>query len=93
MTGPFSQREYVEDRLLQRVKALLRMERHFRKTEITETLRRVFQRAFGSWRAPRVTDDDDNGLAGALVPRMPKPPVLSGAAAIAVPVEQHHGKT
>jgi hypothetical protein len=59
------------------------------KSEMPETLRRAFQRAFGSWRPPRVTDDGDDGLAGALVPRMPKPPVLTGAAAMAMPVEEH----
>jgi hypothetical protein len=36
-------------------------------------------------RAPRVTDDDDDGLAGALVPKKPRPPVLTGAAAAVLP--------
>jgi hypothetical protein len=69
------------------------MSKRPRKSEMSGVLRRAFQRAFGSWRPPRVTDDGDDGLAGALVPRMPKPPVLSGAAAIAVPVEEHFSKT
>jgi len=36
-------------------------------------------------RLPRVTDDDDDGLAGALVPRKPLPPRLSGSAALDIP--------
>jgi hypothetical protein len=36
-------------------------------------------------RAPRVTDDDDDGLAGAPVPRRPKPVSLSGGAAQPLP--------
>ncbi|HZY98269.1 MAG TPA: hypothetical protein VFE36_01715 [Candidatus Baltobacteraceae bacterium] len=38
-------------------------------------------------RLPRVTDDDDDGLAGALVPRKPYPPRFSGAAALEIPKE------
>jgi len=37
-----------------------------------------------------VTDDDDDGLAGALVPKKPRPPVLSGAAALAAPVKDEN---
>jgi hypothetical protein len=44
----------------------------------------------GPGRPPRVTDDDDDGLAGALVPKKPRPTVLSGAAALAVPVQEYH---
>lgn len=36
-------------------------------------------------RAPRVTDDDDDGLAGAMVLRKPLPPHLSGGVALALP--------
>jgi hypothetical protein len=41
----------------------------------------------GPRRPPRVTDDDDDGLAGALVPRKPFTPKLSGGAALPIPVE------
>lgn len=42
----------------------------------------------GAQRPLRVTDDDDDGLAGAPVPRKPRPQNLSGGAAVAVPVEE-----
>jgi hypothetical protein len=67
------------------------MPKHSRRSEKPEIVRRALQRAFGSWRPPRVTDDGDDGLAGPVVPRMPKQPLLSGAAAIAVPVEEFNG--
>ena len=36
-------------------------------------------------RSPRVTDDDDDGLAGAMVPRKPSPQNRSGGAALTIP--------
>jgi hypothetical protein len=36
-------------------------------------------------RLPRVTDEDDDGLAGALVPRKPLPPRLTGSMALDIP--------
>lgn len=42
-------------------------------------------------RPPRVTDDDNDGLAGALVPRTPLPQNLSGAAALHVPADESAG--
>ncbi len=36
-------------------------------------------------RLPRVTDDGDDGLAGALVPCKPLPPKLSGSMALEIP--------
>ena len=39
-------------------------------------------------RLPRVTDDDDDGLAGAMVPRKPLPPKLSGGIALALPEDK-----
>lgn len=65
------------------------MPKRSRKPGILQSLLRMY----GSRRPPRVTDDGDDGLAGAPVPRKPHPPVLSGAAALAVPVEEHHGET
>lgn len=38
-------------------------------------------------RPPRVTDDDDDGLAGAPVPKRPLPQNLSGGAALEIPEE------
>jgi hypothetical protein len=40
----------------------------------------------GPVRLPRVTDDGEDGLAGAPVPRKPIVPNLSGAAALEIPV-------
>jgi len=42
-------------------------------------------RVEGPQRPPRVSDDDDDGLAAAGVPRKPKPRPVSGAAAKRVP--------
>jgi hypothetical protein len=53
---------------------------------------RLFQQQWerlgmGPARPPRVTDDgEDDGLAGAPVPRRPIVPNLSGAAALEIPV-------
>jgi|GEM_PF-6374090 len=42
----------------------------------------------GPVRPPRVTDDDDDGLAGAPVPKKPRPTLLSGAGAKPLPKGQ-----
>ena len=45
----------------------------------------------GPARPPRVTDDgEDDGLAGAPVPRKPIVPQLSGGAVFAIPVENQN---
>ena len=57
------------------------------RERLVSNLARLISRAAGPRRPPRVTDDDD-GLAGAPVPKKPHPPVLSGAAAKALPEEE-----
>jgi hypothetical protein len=39
----------------------------------------------GPQRAPRVTDDDNDGLAGAPVPKRPYPVTFSGGATLPIP--------
>jgi hypothetical protein len=52
---------------------------------IVRRIRALLRFAVGPERAPRVTDEDDDGLAGAPVPRLPKPVRSSGGAALKLP--------
>ena len=55
-----------------------------------EVLDRMWSAIRGPARPPRVTDDDDDGLARSHVPRRPKPITPSGAAARSIPVGESH---
>jgi hypothetical protein len=59
-----------------------------RKHEFVAFFKRQWERlGMGPPRPPRVTDDgEDDGLTGASVPRKPIMPILSGSAALAIPV-------
>ncbi|HEY1975767.1 MAG TPA: hypothetical protein VGG89_04460 [Candidatus Baltobacteraceae bacterium] len=56
-----------------------------RRELVTDSSRMPYQSPV---RAPRVTDDDDDGLAGAMVPRKPLPQNLSGGVALALPEDK-----
>jgi hypothetical protein len=56
-----------------------------------EVLDRMWSAIRGPRRPPRVTDDDDDGLAGSHVPRLPKPIAPSGAATRKMPVQSDAG--
>jgi len=62
-----------------------------RRHEFEAFFREQWERlGFGPLRQPRVTDDgEDDGLAGAPVPRKPIVPKISGGAALAIPLEDH----
>ena len=66
-------------------------QRRPRKPLLYETLDRMWRAIRGPGRPPRVTDDGDDGLAGAPVPRRPKPVVSTGGAARALPIDQPAG--
>jgi hypothetical protein len=53
-----------------------------------EVLERMWIAIRGPARPPRVTDDDDDGLARSRVPRRPKPVAPSGTAACEIPVAE-----
>jgi hypothetical protein len=58
-----------------------------------EMLDRMWRAIRGPGRPPRVTDDGDDGLAGAPVPRRPKPVTSSGGAARALPIDEPAGSS
>lgn len=62
-----------------------RLFRGSRRELVTDSERMPYQSPV---RLPRVTDDDDDGLAGALVPRKPLPQNLSGGVALALPEDK-----
>ena len=55
-----------------------------------EVLDRMWSAIRGPARPPRVTDDDDDGLARSHVPRRPKPIISSGAGAREIPAAESH---
>jgi hypothetical protein len=55
-----------------------------------EVLDRMWSAIRGPARPPRVTDDDDDGLARSHVPRRPKPIAPSGAAVRKIPAPESH---
>jgi hypothetical protein len=57
----------------------------YRRERVTDSSREPYHSPV---RLPRVTDDDDDGLAGALVPRKPLPPRLTGSTALEIPRDE-----